>query len=130
MERTIYFATHRSDSNTCVAARMGMDDYIEFTMSKEDHQTFLQYMKDRASGFKWEELQDSMDKAWFAVSVGIIRKLTPDFMEQYSEARVHLNYIEAAVLNRMVKIIQIEIGEENDDQQMFQQIASELFHLL
>ena len=124
-EQTIELKKYRSEGE-----RMHFDDYVTLTLPKKDHATFMNYMTERTKRFKWEQLTDSMDKAWFVISINIVRKLTPDFMEQYDDVSIDLNYQEAAVLNRMVKIIQVEIGEENDDQQFFQQIASELFKIL
>lgn len=121
----LFFTKHGSDVEC-----MHYDDYIAFRLSKADHAIFMRYMTERSESFNWFNLGDSMDKAWFAITIGIIRKLSIKFMDTSKSVLCHLNYAEAAVLNRMVKIIQIEIGEENEDQQMFQSIAQELYQLL
>lgn len=109
---------------------MGHDDILTVHFTKKDHAKFMSYITKRHRKFVWAELTDSLDKAWYKITIDIIRKLQPKFMEEYEDVEVELMYHEAAVLNRMVKIIQIEIGEENDDQQFFQSIASELFKIL
>ena len=111
---------------------MHFDDLIEVSYSPEQNFTLLKYARDHQRQYKWSELTDSMDKAYYCTMIEIIRKLEQPvpFLSIEEDHNYLFNYVELAVLNRFVKIIQIHIGEENDDQRFFQSIAQNLHDLL
>lgn len=109
---------------------MHYDEFVTIKFMRWEIDLLLKYAKEYNTRFAWKDLHDSLDKAWFCIMIEIIRKIEPAFRDHSDEAEHFFTYPELAVLNRFVKIIQIDIGEENYDQRFFQQIAQQLFVIL
>lgn len=96
----------------------------------DDHAIFMQRGIKYTSLFNWDSLPTTEDKALCSTFMSILQRLQRPLFDRRTIISVDLNYYELFVLERFVKIIQIRIGEENEDQKLFQYIAQDLFNIL
>lgn len=105
------------------------DKTYRWFVSGDDREVFLVWIKEFMSGWNYDEITDLMDRLVFINLVRLIRlmdrdtffKADPDDQYYYDLQLEHLVCIE-----RMTRIIQIRIGEENEVQQAFQRINTDI----
>lgn len=112
---------------------MRIDGWYDWALPIGDKILFDIHARKYIERYKFQELKDATSQLFYLAMVDLIRAMeqpepyTPH--RDTSVYRIRLTTTGVIAVNRFAKIAQIEIGEENEDQKVFQTIAQE-FHLI
>lgn len=107
-----------------------IDDFYTWTISEQVRSRFLIHAIKYIQKYNWSD-QNHEAKIFMILTTHMIRKLQLPFNAQRHKSYSYgLPLEELLCVDRLLKIFQIEIGEENDDQQLFQEEAKKIFEFV
>lgn len=107
---------------------LAIDGTFLFELSKEEFKIFEHYACRYLNQKPWTEIQDSTGRTMYFIIQRLMKNLDPLF--DYEAVSIHLKYPDLWALNRLCRITQLEINEENEEQALFQMINQKLFPFL
>lgn len=107
---------------------LGLEEIYEFKLSNKEWKIFDKYMNEYLNRWAWLEIQDTTGRAMYFIIKRLVKNLQPLFKTDLIS--VELKYPDIWALNRICRIIQLDIGEENKDQALFQKINQDLFPII
>lgn len=115
-------------------SKLGIDDYFNLDVSSEEIDVFLKWSKKYAQKIKFKTISNPEGKVYMAILVRFIRDMersVGEFMEERRKSyRFMLKVEEVVTVHRLCKLIQMEIGEENEEQQIIQRIQQDLYKVI
>jgi len=107
---------------------LGIEETYEFKLSNKEWKIFDKRMNEYLERWKWLEIQDTTGRAMYFIVKRLVNNLQPLF--KTDQISIELKYPDIWALNRISRIIQLDIGEENEDQALFQKINQDLFPII
>lgn len=114
---------------------MHIDDWFTLKITRKDLSFFLRKCKTHTQMWKGvENISNPEGKVYCAILIRWIRNVDAAFFGHLVKAELNIEIPmrveEVVTLHRMCKIIQMETGEENEEQQIIQRIQQDLYKVI